>query len=396
MDAIVIGQGHGHLLTIVPEYSSSLDVLSDDVFERLEKTFINRLHHVLEPSNTLYRGTRDTLYVLIPSSSEASALSAAHLIVEMASRPMLMAGHTIHLQTFIGVAEIKEATADGDGVLKNGRLALAEARKPGSGGVAVFNPKLLRQAGERQNLEDDIRRAVALGEFTSVYQPQFDIRQNSLVGFEALVRWSSNGRGQVSPAQFIPVAEEIGVIDTLGASVLRKACTDAARWPAHLTVSVNVSPLQLLQSDFEEIVNGALDAANLNPRRLELEVTEGVLLPRETGVTSLIDRLRQRGIRFALDDFGTGYSSLAYLQRFSFDKLKIDQAFVRSAPTKANRGILRAAVGIAKALDLKTIAEGVETEDQLGLVRDMGCDEVQGYLTGRPMTPEDAFTFANR
>jgi EAL domain-containing protein (putative c-di-GMP-specific phosphodiesterase class I) len=194
---------------------------------------------------------------------------------------------------------------------------------------------------------------------------------------------------------FIPLAEDLGLISNIGEWVLRQACQVASEWPSWVSVSVNVSPAQLEDRNFERIVKSALEDAKIEPRRLELEVTEGVLLPNDTKVMALIDGLRRLGVRLALDDFGTGYSSLAYLQRFSFDKLKIDQAFVRSEPSKANMAILRAAIGIAQALNMEAIAEGVETEEQLALVRDAGCFLVQGYLTGRPVSAQDATRIAN-
>lgn len=279
--------------------------------------------------------------------------------------------------------------------LQRARIALAAACRSSKRGVSIFNSEMLGDVEARRDLEADLRQAVSLNEFAIVFQPQFDILSGRLVGFEALLRWVHSERGPVSPAVFIPLAEDLGLIQRIGAWVLRQACSVAGGWPPGLSVSVNVSPAQLETGDFEAMVENALNAAKIEPGRLELEVTEGVLLPNDTAIISLIDRLRRRGVRLALDDFGTGYSSLAYLQRYSFDKLKIDQAFVRSAPSKANQAIIRAAIGIAEALDMKTVAEGVETEDQLALVREAGCSQVQGYLTGRPMSAEDATRIAN-
>ncbi|MDM9627642.1 EAL domain-containing protein [Rhizobium sp. S152] len=261
--------------------------------------------------------------------------------------------------------------------------------------MSTFTSAMLELTEARRDLEADLRRAVSLNQFDVVFQPQFHISSGRLLGFEALIRWPHERRGSVSPAEFIPLAEDLGLIRSIGAWVLREACLAASGWPSKISVSVNVSPTQLGPGDFEATVISALRTAEIDPGRLELEVTEGVLLPHDTQAVSLIDRLRGLGVRFALDDFGTGYSSLAYLQRFSFDKLKIDQAFIRSAPSEANRAILRAAIGIAHAMNMETIAEGVETEDQLALVREVGCSQVQGYLTGRPMSAEDASRIAN-
>jgi EAL domain-containing protein (putative c-di-GMP-specific phosphodiesterase class I)/GGDEF domain-containing protein len=391
---VVTRSSSGYLFMIAPDYGSPFDVLEEEIFDRVERTLIGRLRHLVGATSTIYRGTRSTLFVISAGEDEMKAMNAARAFVEIGNRPMLLGGHSLYTKTFVGIAPIA-SSSQADAIFAQARLALRDARKNSSESVSLFTTDMLVQAERRRSLEMKLRRAVALNEFTLVYQPQFQIQGNKLVGFEALVRWVDEDGCPISPADFIPVAEEIGLIDAIGTSVLHSACRDAARWPGHLTVSVNVSPSQLLQSGFEETVLSALRLAELEPARLELEVTEGVLLPHEPDLVALIERLRQRGIRFALDDFGTGYSSLAYLQHFAFDKLKIDQAFVRTEPTKANQGILRAAVGIASALDITTIAEGVETQNQLDLVRLAGCDYVQGYLTGRPMAPADAFNFAN-
>jgi EAL domain-containing protein (putative c-di-GMP-specific phosphodiesterase class I) len=242
-------------------------------------------------------------------------------------------------------------------------------------------------------LEVDLRRALALQEFSLVYQPQFQIDGIKLIGFEALVRWTSAGRGTVSPADFIPLAEEIGLIVPLGEWVLRTACLEAATWPSSMTVSVNLSPLQFRGQQLITIVVSALAKSGLDAPRLELEITEGALMEDTEAVVTTLRQIKALGVKISMDDFGTGYSSLSYLQKFPFDKIKIDQSFVRSIETNSDSAaIVRAVTALGQSLGMVTIAEGVETEEQLARIAGYGCQQVQGFLTGRPLTPEAART----
>jgi len=249
----------------------------------------------------------------------------------------------------------------------------------------------------RRQLEIDLRRAVALRQFDLAYQPQVDLVSRRLLGFEALLRWRNAARGPVSPAEFIPLAEEIGLIVPIGEWVLRTACQQAADWPAPLSIAVNISPVQFRGKRLVGVVSTALAASGLEPSRLELEITEGALLDNSAPVLEALHALRAMGVRISMDDFGTGYSSLSYLRKFPFDKIKIDQSFVRGADTDAEAGaIVRAVAALGSSLGMRTVAEGVETPQQLSRIQGAGCDAVQGYLTGRPMPAADALVLARQ
>jgi len=234
-------------------------------------------------------------------------------------------------------------------------------------------------------LEFDLRQAVMCGEFDLHYQPLVNIRDNSIVACEALLRWHHPTRGMVSPVEFIPVAEDTGVINPLGEWVLRTACAEAAGWPGDFTVTVNVSPVQFKHENLVQTVVGALAASGLPAKRLELEITESVLLGDDEKTLQMLHQLKKLGVRIAMDDFGTGYSSLNYLRRFPFDKVKIDRTFIKDiAEQDGSWSIVQAVVSIAKSRNIVTTAEGVETQEQLDLLRVLGCTEMQGYLFSRP------------
>jgi EAL domain-containing protein (putative c-di-GMP-specific phosphodiesterase class I) len=244
---------------------------------------------------------------------------------------------------------------------------------------------------EKQGLEADMRRGLGEGQFHLAYQPQFDLRSRRLIGAEALMRWRHPRLGDISPATFIPLAEETGVIAELGRYALESACRAAAAWPDDLRVSVNVSPAQFLLTDVEREVAAALASSGLAPSRLTIEITESLFVSGEAGVAALLDRLRARGVAVSLDDFGTGYSSLGYLGRMPVDEIKIDRKFVMALGAGgAPEAVVRAILALARALGKSVIAEGVETLEQALLLTEMGCPSVQGYFFGRPM-PGDAF-----
>jgi EAL domain-containing protein (putative c-di-GMP-specific phosphodiesterase class I) len=241
-------------------------------------------------------------------------------------------------------------------------------------------------------LENDLRKAIGRGELELYYQPVVDAKTEALSGFEALVRWHHPSRGMISPSTFIQLAEECGVIVHLGEWVLRTACAHAAKWPENIRVAVNLSPVQFTEPNLPNTIVSALANAGLAPRRLEIEITEGVFLVESEATDDMFARLKGIGVRLALDDFGTGYSSLGYLRKTPFDKIKIDQSFVRGAAAKGSRNaaIIRAIVSLAESLGMDTTAEGAETHDELALIRDLGCSHVQGFIFGRPMVAEEA------
>jgi predicted signal transduction protein with EAL and GGDEF domain len=299
-------------------------------------------------------------------------------------------GVTVATGASVGVAVSSGAGDDPDQLLVKADLALYRAKTEGRGGYRVFEPGMDQRLRERRALEHDLREAVAQGRLTLFYQPQADATTGEILGFEALLRWPLAARGMVPAAQFVPLAEEIGLICVLGAWVLRAACAEATGWPAGLRLGVNLSPAQFARGDLVELVERTLRETGLPAERLELEITEGVLLQHTECVLGVLDRLKRLGVRIAMDDFGTGYSSLSYLHRFPFDRIKVDRSFVADLVERPEAvSIVRAVVGLSDSLGVEVVAEGVETEGQLEALRRERCHEVQGFLIGHPM-PADA------
>jgi diguanylate cyclase (GGDEF)-like protein len=285
----------------------------------------------------------------------------------------------------IGVAFFPEDGSDPDTLLKRGDLALYRAKAEGRGGCRVFEPDMDARLQERRALEKDLRAAIAAAGLSLHYQPLAATATNGIVGFEALARWQHPVRGPIGPAEFIPVAEESGLIRPLGEWVLHAACSEAARWPSHLRLTVNLSPLQV-RADLPRLVADVLRGTGLEPGRLELEVTEGVLIRDTENTLAVLRELKALGVRIAMDDFGTGYSSLSYLRRFPFDRIKIDRSFVADLLARSEAvPIIRAIVSLGAGLRMGSTAEGVETPQQLAVLREESCEEVQGYLIGRPL-----------
>jgi len=245
-------------------------------------------------------------------------------------------------------------------------------------------------------MENDLRKAIARGELQLVYQPVVNAQSEELSGFEALVRWHHSTRGVISPVTFIPLAEESGLILQIGEWVLRTACEEASKWPENIRIAVNLSPIQFTDPNLPATIVSALANSQIQPRQLELEITEGVFLVESESTDDMFAKLKSLGVRLALDDFGTGYSSLGYLKKAPFDKIKIDQSFVRGAARSDSRNgaIIRAIVTLAESLGMDTTAEGAETHDELTMIRELGCSHIQGYIFGRPMSPEDACELA--
>jgi diguanylate cyclase (GGDEF)-like protein len=316
---------------------------------------------------------------------EASAL--AERIRKALCEPFDLGGHQVVAGTSIGIAIAPRDGIDSDEILKSADLALYSAKGGGRGAFRFFEPELDQLMHARRNLEREMREALANGEFELHYQPFVNAKTGETTGFEALLRWHHPRRGLVLPAEFIPLAEETGFIVPLGEWVLRTACAEAAKWPAHLRIAINLSPAQFRSKELVSVTVSALANSGLMSQRLELEVTETVMMHDSEAVFATLRQLRKLGVRIALDDFGTGYSSLSFLQKFSFDKIKIDRSFVKelSSATEESRLIARAVVRFAVSLGKTTTAEGVETKEQLDILRAEACVEVQGYYLGRPM-----------
>ena len=329
----------------------------------------------------------------------AAAALAARLIAAVAE-PFDIDGHRLSVGLSIGIATFPDSGKDAAELGRNADIALYRAKDSGRNTFRVFDPTMDRQQQARFLLEQDLRAAVAppgpYGNFHLDFQPVFDMRSTNarhgkVAGFEALLRWPHSSRGLVSPTEFVPLAEATGLILPLGRWVLEAACQEAARWPAPLRVAVNLSPLQFREDGLLQAVTAALARTGLPPERLELEVTEGLLLEDSGEVLQTMYALQDLGISISLDDFGTGHAGLSYLRRFPFDKVKIDRSFIHNLREDSQSGaIVEAILLLTRRLGLDVVAEGVETEVQLNLLRHLHCPMVQGYLTGRPMAAADA------
>ncbi len=306
-------------------------------------------------------------------------------LLQTVAQPFYIASHQLTIETSIGVALAPLHGLNGDELLKKADLALYRAKSDGRNRWRLFENEMERHAQSRLTLAMDLRNAVHNEEFELHYQPVFESVSETMVGVEALVRWKNAKRGLVGPQEFIPLAEETGLIVPLGQWILQQACRDAAGWPSHLTVAVNLSPVQFRSGDLVDRVKQALAVSGLPPQRLELEITESVLLGNNVENLEVLHRMRNLGIAIVLDDFGTGYSSMSYLLSFPFDKIKIDRKFVSEVARRNDcAAIVNAVTGLARSLDIATTAEGIETPEQLVLLRAAGCTYAQGYLFGTP------------
>ena len=301
-------------------------------------------------------------------------------------RSVTLDGQQADATASLGIAIAPGDGCDGVTLMKNADLALYRAKSEGKASYHFFEPALDEEARKRRQMELDLRTALREGEFELYYQPLYNLAEERLTGFEALIRWPHKQRGMVSPADFIPLAEETGLIIPIGEWVLREACRQAASWPDHISVAVNVSPKQFATPNIANTVFQALGTAGLDPARLELEITESIFIANVQKTLATLHSLRNLGVRIALDDFGTGYSSLSYLRSFPFDKIKIDQSFVSDISSGTNaHAVIRAITTLAGALGMETLAEGVEYQEQLDVLRQEGCQNIQGYLYSRPI-----------
>ncbi|GJE57234.1 MULTISPECIES: putative bifunctional diguanylate cyclase/phosphodiesterase [Methylobacterium] len=363
------------------------DTLGHAVGDELLCAVAHRLTACLREVDTVARLGGDEFAIVqagVETAEDAAVL--AQRIVEVVSTPYELAEHSVTIGVSIGIAL---APADGmapDRLLKSADVALYKSKGDGRGVFRFFEAEMDDRLQARRLLEIDLRAAFAAEVFELYYQPIYDLSQDRISGFEALLRWTHPTRGRVSPAEFVPLAEEIGLIVPLGEWVLRKACAEAARWPGTLKVAVNVSAAQFRSAQLISTVREALAETGLAAQRLELEITETVLLADRGSTVAILHALRAMGPRISMDDFGTGYSSLSYLRSFPFDKMKIDQSFIRDLTVENGSGfIVQAVISLGTNLGMTMTAEGVETEAQLARLREEGCDEVQGYLFSPPV-----------
>jgi diguanylate cyclase (GGDEF)-like protein len=381
------GQATAVLYVDLDRFKAVNDTLGHPLGDALLRKVAERFKSALRDGDVVARLGGDEFAVIQSDAPQpAGATALATRLVDLIGRAYAIDGHILHIGASVGVAIAPNDGYEPDVLLKNADLALYRAKAEGRGCHRFFEPGMDERMQARRSMEIDLRRALALKQLELVYQPQFDLASNVIIGFEALIRWHHPTRGVVPPGEFIPLAEEIGVISAIGEWVLRTACKQAAAWPMPVSVAVNLSPVQFRSGKLLETVISALAQSQLPVKRLELEITEGALLDNTDEVLNVLNRLRELGVAVSMDDFGTGYSSLGYLLKFPFDKIKIDQRFIRDIDAQADRqAIFRAVTSLASTLRMKTIAEGVETEAELACIRAAGCDEVQGYLTGRPM-----------
>ena len=313
----------------------------------------------------------------------------AHDLIEAVARPLRVEGNELAPSTSVGIAIAPFDGSDSGTLLKNADLALYRAKEAGRGTFAFFEESLNQRAQVRRQLETDLRLALERSEFEIVYQPLFDLQDNSVGSFEALLRWNHPTKGVISPTEFIPIAEDTGLIVPIGAWTIREACRQAIQWPRDIRIAVNVSPIQFHRGGLQDTILQALATTGLEPNRLEVEITESIFLDGGESTLKLLHSLRSLGVRIALDDFGTGYSSLSYLQSFPFDKLKIDRSFIQNLLTRPGASaIVRAITELASALGMETTAEGVEESAQLDALRLNGCSSVQGFLFSKPISAD--------
>ena len=366
------------------------DTLGSSVCDALLGIVAERVRSAIGPADIVARLRGDKFGIVqIGRPQPESARALAKRLVDLLGRSYIVEGHLINVGASVGIALVPADGGHTDQILKNAELALNCAKQEGQGSYRFFETVMDEQMQAHRSLELDFRRALALRELALVYQPQFNLTSKRITGFEALLRWHSPKRGLVSPADFIPLAEEIGLIVPIGEWVIRTACEEAVSWPQPLNVAVNVSAVQFGSPNLVSTILSALAQSGLDPRRLEVEITESVLLGDHRASLDTLLRVRELGVRVSMDDFGTGYSSLSYLRSFPFDKIKIDQSFVRGqSDDPSGMAIVRAIAGLGQSLGMATLAEGVETEEQLARVAADGCTDVQGYLISRPLPPE--------
>ncbi len=367
-------------------FKSVNDTLGHPVGDRLLQQAAERMRNCMRERDVVARlGGDEFAVVQISFEKPADATALAKRLIDTISAPYQIDDRQVIIGTSIGIAVSPGDGTEPDQLMKNADLALYRCKADGGNTYRFFEPHMDARMQERRALELDLRKALVRGEFTLDYQPIVNLKTGKIATCEALIRWHHPERGLVSPLEFISIAEETGLIVPIGEWVLRQACADAVEWPGNFSVAVNVSPAQFKSANLLNAVTSALEAAHLPANRLELEITELVLMQDNSAVLDILHHLKALGVSIAMDDFGTGYSSLSYLRSFPFDKIKIDQSFVQDlSKNKDSLAILRAVVGIGRSLGIVTTAEGIETQNQIEILRSEGCTEAQGFFFSRP------------
>ncbi len=382
-------QRYGRLAVLtldLDDFKSVNDLFGHPIGDGLLTIVAQRLLSCVREEDTVVRLGDDEFAVLQVSAEQPTgATILAERIIATLANPFQVDGQQITIGTSIGIVVAGERRPSADALLKNADLALYRAKAEGRGIYRFFEEDMNARMQARRLLEHDLRRAVEDEQFEVHYMPLLSIEHGDVCAFEALARWRHPERGLVSPNEFIPVAEEIGLISRIGAWVMNRACLDAALWPDTVKVAVNLSPIQFRNRELASDIAGALSRSGLPPQRLDVEITESLLLQDSQVVLSILHEIHALGVTISMDDFGTGYSSLSYLRHFPFDKIKIDQSFIRNLSEQPDCiAIVRALIGLGRSLGMAVVAEGVETEEQLELLRQEGCGEAQGYLFSAP------------
>jgi diguanylate cyclase (GGDEF)-like protein len=367
------------------------DTLGHSVGDLLLKSIAAKLRDILSLTDRIARLGGDEFAILqISATQPGSSIALAERIIEIVSQPWNIDGHDVTVGASVGIALAHPDDMSTENLLKSADLAMYSAKSDGRGTYRMFDPEMDAIVQARRILECDMRAAFVRNDFTLFYQPLVNLQTKKVTAFEALMRWQHPDRGLVSPGEFIPVAEEMGLIVQLGEWALRRACAEAMEWPSEIRVSVNLSPLQFSKGNLVSNVMSALASSGLPASRLELEITESVLLEKSERNIAILNQLRSLGVRISMDDFGTGYSSIGYLRSFPFDKIKIDQSFVRDLLIdERSLAIVRAIAGLGVSFGMTTTAEGVETEAQMRCLNLEGCIEVQGYLYSKPVPADE-------
>jgi len=385
------------LMIDLDRFKNVNDTLGHPVGDALLVKVVERLKSTVREQDTLLRlGGDEFALVQCGARQPEAAETLAQRLIDLVSRTYLIEDHVVNIGVSIGVSVQKSAAAEATSLLTSADLALYRAKENGRGQYYFFEPALARAAFKKRELETELRRAIALRQFEVHYQPLADLADNKITGIEALVRWRHPQRGLLLPEEFLPVAEDTGFITQIGDFVLNKACMAAVNWPNEQVLAVNLSPVQIENETVVDSVKAALARSGLPPHRLEIEVTENLMIGDMAKALDVLNQLKALGVRIVMDDFGTGYSSLRYLQAFPFDKVKIDRSFIaRLNKDRNTNSIIRTIVDLGFTLGMKTTAEGVETQEQLEALKLEGCNEVQGYLISRPLDEDGISALLN-